>query len=239
MILRIISIIIRMLCISKKLVVLVITFLCSISIMAQHDSINIYIELISVATSDFHKLDCQNEGGFLPIGIYVEFVVENNSEKELFFMANTAGYYQEKESEEYRVGGQFVMINKQDTILLFTSCNTFIPRKEKEFICWGAIGYTEDVGIHPAFNSFLCQFSSNLFDGKKALFEYIKNSTFQYIPIIKDYKINLKNGILESDSVIFPQRTITVRQMNPLKLILSNLDVEDEEITQSNLYYGE
>lgn len=204
----------------------------------QKDYVSITAEIISVERSTVRKPKCEKipPQDTIPRRINIEFIVKNETRKKVLFGSNTKNYYRNEEylyysDSNYGVIGRFLMINRCDTIVLFTDRFNFYDLdtdEHKEIAIWGTVDYFEK---DSTFNDLLCRFAQFGENYKEKIYSYLKECKFIYVPVISDYERKLAEmDDKEKEEVTFPQKTISVKKKNPFLVEFLNDDEFDGEI---------
>lgn len=193
------------------------------SLFAQKNDISIDLELVSINVKSLN-LDSLELGKTL-CRISFEFIVYNNTQKNMLFGSNTRNCYRNKWSNtQYGTIGSFVMVNNEDTITLYTDYGALVPRPHNSsFTCWGTIEDIVGSKTHSAFVQFLKKWDNN--EGNIAkIYSYLNNSHFVYIPIDSDYKRRINDFQDQSilDNTVYPRTAIEIRKQYPFKILISD-----------------
>lgn len=212
--------------------------LCSIAILfalkgyAQKNELSIELEIVSVSKGDYRPspqglIDCDT----FPKRIDFEFIVYNSSNKILMIGSNTRFYYDsEGNGTGYGEIGRFLMINRTDTIPLYTDRYHLVldPHSSTRAI-WGIIERSKDSKICPVFAPFLNRWTDKGKNCIKELYEYLNASRFVYIPILADYQRRLDEIKDKSliDCIIYPCNAVEVKKKEPFFFIVGYSEEND------------
>lgn len=206
------------------LCIMLFLFLPHLHSYGQQDSISITAEIVSVTRSARFKPKCRNMSrrDTIPSVISFEFVIENKTEKNMIFGSNTRDYYWNQEyfhysNSNYGIIGRFLLINKSDTIVLFTDQYNLVPDPDEDIVIWGSVDYSVK---DPASTNLLCYFAQFRDTYKEKIYNYLKDCELIYVPVISDYERKLaKLSVEERESLIFPQKIIHVKKKDPFMVL--------------------
>lgn len=201
----------------------------------QKNKFSITAEIISVERNAFPKSKCKNipPNDTMPIRINIEFIVKNETRKKMLFSSNTKNYYRNQEylyysDSNYGIIGRFLMINKCDTIVLFTDKYNLVPTSQDDIVIWGTVDYFEK---DSTFNDLLCRFTQSGQNYKEEIYSYLKECQFIYIPVVSDYERKLAElDDKETKGIVFPQKIIAVKKKAPFLVEFLTEDELDGEI---------
>lgn len=200
-------------------------------IYAQKNELSIELELVNISRSDFHPRSLKSiKNDTIPIRMTFEFLVYNKTNKLLLFGSNTQHYYRKKwDDSNYGEIGRFLMINKTDTIALFTYYGSLIPNNLRDTVAfWGSIEGVEDSRTHPVFIPFLSHWGNMGKEWINELYKYLKACRFVYVPIQADYQRRLDEFEDKSmiDSIVYPRDIIEIKKKDPFDIIISDSEEE-------------
>ncbi|MCS3198515.1 hypothetical protein [Bacteroides thetaiotaomicron] len=198
---------------------------------AQVKELSMELELLNVSRSNIHP---SPQGGIIgdtvPVSLTFEFLMYNHTHKPVLFGSNTKHYYRPAwDSSDYGEIGRFLMINKSDTIALFTYYGSLIPNNRRDTIAyWATIEGVEDSEDYPVFRPFLHHWSSVGKDWVRQLYNYLKECRFVYVPIQADYQRRLDEFADKSmiDSIVYPRDIIEIKKKDPFDIIISDSEEE-------------
>ncbi|WP_163213738.1 hypothetical protein [Bacteroides sp. 519] len=191
---------------------------------AHSQDVSIHLELVSLATSNF-KMGCQSEGDFYIESLNFEFIVENKSKKNILIGSNTRDYYRGYEDLDYDgIIGKFLVVNGNDTIMLFTDPRILVLSREvNDASYWGAI--RSDASS--VFNNFLCRFPTEKISCLDEVYTYLSKCTFWYVPVMDDYEKLIKKKSLQplnNQEITYPCEPIEIKVKEDLVLIFGDFE---------------
>ena len=201
-------------------------------VYAQKSEISINLELLTVVQSDYRPLALRKvKGDTIPVRMIFFFRVINHTNKPILFGSNTRHYYQKKwDNSKYGIIGEFLMINRTDTIALYTEHGALIPNNLQDSITyWATMECIQDSKKYPVFVPFFRYWGNSGKDWIAKLYNYLKESHFIYLPISSDYQRRLDKFEDKAtlDSITYPREIIDIKKREPFSICISEEFKED------------
>lgn len=203
----------------KELLIALSLLICSQRLISQEIGLTIDANILTVISMDesdeYLSKKKRRMKIFQPAIITFGCYLSNHSDKRYLFDSNTVQCFRNgKVYKDELVMGHFYLVNKQDSLLLFSRSTGMSGGPEGKSVPVWANCYES-----LSFRKFLNRFSSNDEQkSKKELFDYLRKSILVYVPIQKDYEQVIKNSRIEKDSIIYPTEPIVVKMPDPFRI---------------------